>query len=449
MRERLDNLLYVLLLVAVALLAGFLGTRYRVVHDFSHGQRASLDRATTTLLKGLDGPVEIVSWARPNGELRASIRAFVERYREVKPDISLAFADPDADPAAAREAGVEIDGELDVRLGGRSERLRQLDEATLSSALLRLSRTHERIVAFLEGEGQRRIDGQANADLGQFGESLKSRGVRAVHLALATTPRIADNVDLVVIANPRVALGSAAVAELVAHVERGGHLLWFLEPGEQAGLDALAEALSLRALPGVVVDGGSAQFGIEDPSFVAVNRFPPQAITQGFDLAIVLPQPVALAQVSPPYWKFESLVQSSAQSWNETGHIPKAGEAEGNVRYDGSDGEVAGPHDLAVALTRPSPKPGAREQRVVVIGDGDFLANSFLANGGNREFGTRVFDWLLADDGLIEVADHAAPDRTLELGDGALTAISLGFLVGLPLLLAGTGFFIHRRRRRR
>ena len=37
----------------------------------------------------------------------------------------LAFADPDADPAAAREAGVEIDGELDVRLGGRSERLRQ------------------------------------------------------------------------------------------------------------------------------------------------------------------------------------------------------------------------------------------------------------------------------------------------------------------------------------
>ncbi len=151
----------------------------------------------------------------------------------------------------------------------------------------------------------------------------------------------------------------------------------------------------------------------------------------------------------PARWKFEPLVRSSAQSWNETGHIPKAGEPEGQVRYDGTDGEIAGPLDLAFALTRLSPRPGAREQRVVVIGDGDFLSNSFLANGGNREFGTRVFDWLLADDGLVEVGDHAAPDRTLVLGDGLLTLISFGFLIGLPALLAGTGLVIWHRRRRR
>jgi len=448
-RERLDNLLYALLLVALVLLIGFLGTRYRFTHDFSHGQRASLDRASVALLKRLDGPVEIVSWARAGGELRAAIRAFVERYREIKPDIVLRFVDPDADPNAAREAGIRIDGEIDVHFGARSERLRQPDEATLSSALLRLSRAGERIVAFLEGEGERRIDGQANADLGEFGKLLETRGVRTVNLALATTPRIADNVDLVVVANPRVAFADAAVKELVDHVERGGHLLWFLEPGEAVGLDALAAALSLRILPGIVVDGGGQQFGIEDPSFVAINRHPPQAITEGFDLAILLPQPVALAALVPARWKFEPLVRSSAQSWNETGHIPKAGEPEGQVRYDGTDGEIAGPLDLAFALTRLSPRPGAREQRVVVIGDGDFLSNSFLANGGNREFGTRVFDWLLADDGLVEVGDHAAPDRTLVLGDGLLTLISFGFLIGLPALLAGTGLVIWHRRRRR
>ena len=448
-RERLDNLLHALLLVAIALLVGFLGTRYRFVHDFSHGQRASLDAASIGLLGRLEGPVEIVSWARPNGELRHSIRAFVERYREVKPDIRLDFVDPDADPDAAREAGIRIDGEIDVRYGGRSERLRQLDEATLSSALLRLSRARERIVAFLEGEGERRIDGQANADLGQFGDVLKARGVRAVNLALATTPRIADNVDLVVVANPRVALGAAAAQELVDYLARGGNLLWFLEAGDPPGLDALAGALSLRTLPGVVVDGGGRQYGIEDPSFVAVNRYPAQAITQDFTLAILLPQPLALAQVTPSAWTIEPLVQSSAQSWNEVGHIPKAGEPEGNVRFDGTGGEIAGPLDLAFALARPSPKPGGGTQRAVVIGDGDLLSNSFLANGGNREFGTRLFDWLLADDALITVGDHAAPDRALDLGDAALGAISLAFLVGLPVLLAGTGLLVWNRRRRR
>ena len=449
MRERLDNLLYALLLVAIALLVGFLGTRYRFVHDFSHGQRASLDAASVGLLEQLEGPIEIVSWARPQGELRSSIRAFVERYRQVKPDIRLRFVDPDADPNAARDAGVQIDGEIDVQFSGRSERLRALDEATLSSALLRLSRARERIVAFLEGDGERRIDGKANADLGQFGAVLATRGVRTVNLALGAMPRIADNLDLVVIANPRVKLGEAAVAALLAHVERGGHLLWFLEPSEDAGLDVLATALSLRILPGVVVDGGSQQFGIEDPSFVAISRHPAHAITQGFDLAILLPQPVALAAVTPSPWTISPFARSSAQSWNETGHIPKAGEPEAQVRYDGGGSEIAGPLDLAFALTRPSPKAGAREQRIVVIGDGDFLSNSFLANGGNREFATRVFDWLLADDGLIEVGEHAAPDRTLVVSDAALGVLGIGFLIGLPLLLATTGLVIWQRRRRR
>ena len=449
MSERFDNLLYALLLIAVALLVGFISTRYRYVHDFSHAQRSSLGEQSKRLLVTLDGPIELVSYARAQGTLRKTITDFVERYRRAKPDVVLSFVDPDADPAAMRAAGVQIDGEIDVRYAGRTERLRVLDEAALSSALLRLSRSHERIVVFLEGEGQRRADGQANADLGQFGAVLAQRGVRIVHLALGSTPRIADNVELVVIANPRVALPPAGAHELVDYVERGGNLLWLLEPGENVGLDALAEVLSLRQLPGVIVDGGGQQFGIGDPSFVAVNRYPEHAITRGFDLATLYPQPLALAQVTPPRWDFKPVLQSSAQSWNEVGHIPKAGEPEGNVRYDGVDGEIPGPHDFAFALTRLSPRPGGSEQRVIVIGDGDFLSNSFLGNAGNRELGGRVFDWLLADDALIEVADNAAPDRTLSLSQGTLTALSLGFLVALPVLFAASGLLIWRRRRRR
>ena len=100
-------------------------------------------------------------------------------------------------------------------------------------------------------------------------------------------------------------------------------------------------------------------------------------------------------------------------------------------------------------MTRLSPRPGAREQRVVVIGDGDFLSNSYLGNGGNRDFGTRVFDWLLADDALINVPEPAAEDRTITLSEGGLAIISFGFLLGVPILLAGSGLWIWRQRRRR
>ena len=100
-------------------------------------------------------------------------------------------------------------------------------------------------------------------------------------------------------------------------------------------------------------------------------------------------------------------------------------------------------------MTRLSPRPGTHEQRVVVIGDGDFISNSYIGNGGNKDFGTRVFDWLLADDALIEIAEPAVQDRAIDLSDSALAIISFGFLVGLPILLAGSGLWIWRRRRRR
>lgn len=446
--RRIDTLIHALLLVAITLMVGFLSTRYGFVHDFSRSRHASLDAATVDLLHSMTESVEIVSYARPGGGLRHTVAEFIERYSKIKPDLSLRFVDPDIDPAAMREAGVQIDGEMDVRYRGRSERLRSLDETSLSSALLRLSRSGERIVAFLEGEGERNPTGVANADLGQFGKGLGERGVRITLLGLASTPKIPDNVAVLVIASPRVALSTAAVDEVLDFVERGGHLLWLQEPDQSDGLERLAEALSIRALPGTLVDGAGSAHGIEDPSFVAVDQYPQHEALKDFRLGTVFPQARALAQLSPPRWQVQPLLRTSAQSWNETGHIPKAGEPAGEVRYDGTNGEMAGPLDFGFALSRLSPRPGASEQRVVVIGDGDFLSNSFLGNGGNRELGERVFDWLLADDALISIPKVAAADSEIVLSDAALGTISFGFLLVLPLMLLGTGFFIWRRRRR-
>lgn len=456
MRARLGNLLHALLVLAVATAVAFLSTRHAVVADWSRERSASLGAGSVALLKTLDAPVEVVCYARRQGGLRAIVADFVERYRRVKPDLSLRFVDPDADPGAMRAAGVTVDGEMELRYRERSERLKVLGEAEFSNALLRLARARERIVAFLEGEGERQPLGKANADLGQFVAAQAARGLRAVPLPLANTGKVPDNADLVVVADPRVAVPDAVAAALVDYVERGGALLWLAEPGEgapESGLDALARALGLRVLPGTLVDGSGQAFGFGDPSFVALTQYPPHAITQGFALTTLFPQPAALARLADSRWEARPILRSSAQSWNETGPIPKAGADTGKsadtIRQDGDAGEIPGPLDLGFALTRVSPRPDRREQHVVVIGDGDFLSNSFLGNGGNRELGQRVFDWLLGDDAQIAVADRVAPDRTLSFSQGALAALGGTFLVGLPLLLAGGGAWIAWRRRRR
>jgi len=117
--------------------------------------------------------------------------------------------------------------------------------------------------------------------------------------------------------------------------------------------------------------------------------------------------------------------------------------------FDAAAGDLRGPLDFGYALTRLSPSPAKNQQRVVVIGDGDFLSNSFLGNGGNRAFGERVFNWLLGDDALVAMPARGAPDRHLALGQRGLDALALVFLIALPLVLAGFGAALAWRRRRR
>lgn len=447
LRARLGDWLFTLLLLAAAVMVAFLSTRFAWQHDFSQAQRASLDPRTLKLLDELDAPVAITSYAPPDAQLRAAIADFIARYQRSKRDISLAFVDPDADPAATREAGILISGELVIRYRGRSEQLKLLTERDFDNALLRLARARERLVAFLVGDGERRPDGQANADLGNFAALLKAQGIRAIPLNLDSGTRIPENIDVLVVAGPQAPIAAPVATQLVDYVERGGHLLWLTEPDSKPGLEPLARALSLRVLDGTAVDGAGAALGIGDPSFVAISTYPQSRITRDFGLTTVFPQPAALAEVADARWQWTPLLRTSTKSWTETGAIPKQGEP-ATLSYDAGKGEIPGPLDLGVALTRLSPSPARREQRVAVIGDGDFLSNSFLGNGGNREFGQRVLDWLLEDDALIEIGDKGAADRQLTLSATALGAISLAFLIILPgaLLLAGALIWWRRRR---
>jgi len=446
MRGRIQGFLFAALLIAAALCVAFLSTRFGWQHDFSYAQRSSLDARSVDLLHRLDAPVTIVSYAGQDAQLRAAIADFVARYQRIKSDISLRFVDPDADPAATRAAGITIDGELNIRYGGRSEQLKVLTEREFDNALVRLARTRVRLVAFLSGDGERKSDGKANADAGNFGALLAAQGVRTLALTLTAGMHVPQNVDVLVLASPQVPLAPAAVAEIDDYLARGGNFLWLVEPGQDMGTDALAKALSLRVLDGTVVDGAGAALGLGDPSFVAISTYPQSGITRDFALTTLFPQAAAFGVVSGADWKEQSLLRTSAKSWTHIG--PIAQNDTSTIAYDADKGELPGPLDIGVALSRLSPSPDKSEQRVVAIGDGDFLSNAFLGNGGNREFGQRVFDWLLQDDALIDIPDKGAPDSRLQLSQRALGTIGLGFLAILPLALAIIGGLIWWRRRR-
>src|SRR5690606_12367829 len=103
-----------------------------------------------------------------------------------------------------------------------------------------------------------------------------------------------------------------------------------------------------------------------------------------FDYITVFPFARQIAFNENDEWKTIPLVDVAPNGWVESGSLDEA------ITFDESE-DIAGPVTIAVALTR---QVDHREQRIVVVGSGHFLANSYLGNGNNLDFGINMINWL-------------------------------------------------------
>jgi len=446
---RLQGLTFSLLFSASIGLLAWLSTQYVYQADWTAGARNTVSADSRKLLAELDEPVRITAFVRDEAQLRRQIRDLVGSYQRFKDDITLEFINPDTAPEQVRELGISSGGELRVNYRGRSENIQTLSEQTLSNSLLRLSRQEARWIVFLGGHGEREPQGETNHGLGIFGGELERKGLNVQTVNLAQTG-IPANTSLLVIAGPRVNLLPGEVDALLRYVDQGGNLLWLAEPGDLHGLEPLAEQLGIDFLPGRVVDAGSQAFGIDNPTFVVIADYPQHEITAEMAAVTVFPEAAALELRDNSAWTQLPLLTTLARSWTELGELA------GEISFDVDTDERPGPLDIGVVLSRDRPAgDGAdaaeapQQQRVIVVGDGDFLSNTYLGNGGNLGLGLNMVHWLSHDDAFLNIRVQGAPDTDLEPGRTAQAVIGLGLLFGLPVLLLVSGLLIWLRRRGR
>jgi len=434
---------YVLLLVATGLI-GWLSLRYDAQWDWSAGARNTLTETSQQMLARLDAPLRITSFAPENPVLRQGISEIIERYQRYKPDVELVFINPEQHPERVRQLGITLAGELLLEYEGRSETLRQITEQALSNTIQRLVQQQTHWVVPITGHGERNLAGAANFDLGDFGKELKSKGFQLQSLDIVTASEIPGNTSLLLVASPRVDYLPSEVEQIADYVAEGGNLLWLVDPDGLHGLEPLAKELGIQFLPGTIVDANASSLKIQDPAVALVPEYPQHhPATQGFDLLTIYPHAVA-ANIIPTQWKATPLLTTLPRTWNETGPI------KGEVSRDQALGEQAGPLHIGVALVREiADKSSTRQQRILVIGDGDFLSNAYLGNGGNLNLGLNLIRWLTREESMLNIPAKTAPDLKLELSHTATLVIGFGFLVVLPIGLVAFGVLVWWRRQRR
>jgi ABC-type uncharacterized transport system involved in gliding motility auxiliary subunit len=115
--------------------------------------------------------------------------------------------------------------------------------------------------------------------------------------------------------------------------------------------------------------------------------------------------------------------------------------------------DIKGPITIGMALSRKNneanlPEAVIKEQRIVILGDGDFLSNTYLGNAGNLKMGLNIINWLSNDEQFINIPDRINNDIILILSPTTLSLMSGLFLLGIPILLILSGSIIWFRRRK-
>ena len=434
----------VLLLVLIGVY-GWLTQKYHWVFDWTRDNRNSLTEISRTVLEQIDQPLKITVLARNSASERHILRRKIAKYQRYKPDISLQFLDAETAREQARKQHLNNPGQLRLDYQNRFEIVDHITEHDLTNALQRLSRETKPWVAFLAGHGERDPFSEENQGFSILKQMLDSGGMQIQAINLLETTSIPDNTSVLVIAAPQSELLQGEEKLILEYVEHGGNLLWLREPNSSEQLHRLSDALNVTWVDGTIIDANQklrSILGIKHPAVVPVLEYQAHAITQNLKNQTLYPFAVGFEVDTNPEWRAQPLFYSLPRAWSETASL--TGE---DIVFNSEEGDTAGPLLMAAALTHA--RRDETEQRIVVIGDSDFMANDYIGNGENLTLSVSILQWLTDDDDdRIALLPYRAPDASIALSNTAIASLASSYLLIIPLGVLIIGLLQGRRRRK-
>ncbi|MFB6457085.1 Gldg family protein [Chitinophaga sp. Hz27] len=315
-------------------------------------------------------------------------------------------------------------------------------------------------VAFLQGHGERSISGDRNRDytlfssVKTFRHSLTNQGCDVESIDLSGSKQIPKEVDIIVIADMQVPLDSVSKTKLDAYVANGGNLVVTLKPGSAVMENFIAQ-FGVKTIPGQLV-----QPKMDDPANAVICRPTPQgkALAPIFEMMNKGGHPAYIGMVKAAglimaedkgFKGIPVLLTDTSKTWNELQTIDFINDT---ATLDVTTGEKADRFVTAMALTR---KVGAKEQRIMIVGDADCISNSGMKppirryGASNFNMIPGMFHWLSYGTVPVDVSRPNSTDNNISITKGSYNVMKYGLMGVIPgLILVGSTILLIRRRRK-
>ncbi len=495
-RETVANTLSVALAGSALVLIGYIAAALNQTADFSYFKTATPGESVREIVRNMDGTVEAALFFPEVNEVKDQVRNYLDELARATGKVSIAEYDRFADPEAAADFNARNDGELFLRVNGRTEQigfLLDLDEARgrlrvldsfVQQALLQLNRAR-RYAYLTKGHGE--FNDPASADEPEDNEPPSLREpwrpgmeseldqgppprllremieflnyeARDIGIGEGLGERIPDDAAMVMILGPQRAFLDAEMNAIRDYLDQGGSLLVAMEPASEFRLEDLRDYLGVEYNSAMTIDDQRFIPGnpptVADRRRIITNRFSthPSVTTasrSGSEIVMIGPGSFAVADTVPGL-RTNLIINSLPSSY-----------ADVNGDYRFNDGtEVKDRYGLAAAIewvgideavdSAAPDTPGNVRQpgmRALLYGDAEMFADQVLAFQLNRFVVADGIRWLGGEEDFAgEVVSEE--DVPIQHTQSENVAWFYGIIFGAPALVMGVGVFILYGRRR-
>jgi len=439
---------YVLVVVAIVVVANVLADRYDKSYDATANKRYSLSDQTAKIVKGLKQNATI-TYFNQSTRFRDG-KDLLDQYANLSPKVQVKYVDPDKDPEVTREAGIRNLGTAVVQIGAKHEEAKSMTEEGITGAFIRDLKSNTRTVCFTSGSGEHQLDNSDREGISKFKEILSKDNYESKSADLLTKAEVPSDCTSLVIAGPTKNYEQPEVDAIKKYVEDGGRALFMLDPPLKLGHDEVADNDALATLLqswGVTLDkdlildlnplGQIAGLG---PQVALVTTYASQPIVDqlrgtatGFPLARSLD--IKNTDKTSVQKLFDSSTTSLATSNLSSPAV--------NVN---DPKNKKGPLTIAAAGTYNTGKENS-QGRFVVVGSSSWAANRFIDFNGNDDLASNAINWLSSDEDLISIRPKAPEDRRITMTERQLAWVRAVSQFGLPFVVVILGVSVWWKRR--
>lgn len=409
--------------------------QYPLTVDVTANKINSLSETNRTILSNLNKPLTVEFYSSDRN-LITQFQTIVSLFQKENAHIILNIHDKPLNNLDKTQLRLQTNHNLILHYADKKKAVDinsiNWNQETFGNHIQQMIRTNDDWVVFLSGHNERDPFGEANRDLSQLTAALKTTGLNIALLNLSESARIPNNTKMLVIADPNIALLPTETSQILDFVKKGGNILWLTNPAETTrakttGLEKLAEYLGIIWQPGTILDQKSHALGTPDPAISLLTKYPEHPITEQLNMLTVFPwaRPLQYEGAFALGWQVTPLLVSNASTTLELKQTKKTG-----------------PFTIGIALEK-------NNQRIVAIGNVQFLSNASIHNYGNLQLANNLFNWLMGADFLLNTTTKPLVDLSFTQSAFTETTTQVIFPFCLPLVYLMVGWHMKRARKQR